>query len=140
MVLQEEEEEEVGSASCGRVSWRSGRVGGRWSGRKKWEGGERGSSKGGRAMRKSPTGLPPPPWTVACAGKCHEDAFLGTSVRSTFEYLQFCLISGRCRRDLEDEGSAGSPRSSPSPLPNNQQVDKDTPARKQPNFFFLPSS
>ena len=76
MVLQEEEEE-VGSASCGRVSWRSGRVGGRWSGRKKWEGGERGSSKGGRVMRKSPTGLPPPPWTVACAGKCHEGAFFG---------------------------------------------------------------
>ena len=57
--------------------------------------------------------------------------FLGISVRSTFEYLQFCLISGTRRRDLEDEGSAGSPRSSPSPLTNNQQVDKDT------QFFLL---
>ena len=56
MVLQEEEEE--GCANCRRVSWQ--RVGGRESGRKKWEVGERANSKDGRAMRKSPAGLPHP--------------------------------------------------------------------------------
>ena len=92
MVLQEEEEEVC--ASCGRVSWRSGRVGGRRGGRRRWEGGGRASSKGGRVTTRNMAGLPPPPWIVACAGKYSQlfGHLCQRHPKHPFENHQFYLV------------------------------------------------